>query len=103
MLFRSYFAVSPFENQEETPNDIWKQICQNVEEFNEDERFGVLLGMQWAGDPKAEGARQFLFAKGDKAILRKKEARSSSLKKIYKLFFLCGVDGLPSPESHAGL
>jgi hypothetical protein len=82
----NFFAVSPFESQEETPNDIWKQVCQNVEEFNEDERFGVLLGMQWAGDAKVEGVREFLFSKGDKAILRKKEARSSSLKKIYKLF-----------------
>jgi hypothetical protein len=82
----NFFATSPFESQEETPNDVWKLVSQNVEEFNEDERFGVLLGMQWVGEPKTEGARHFLFSKGDKAILRKKEARSSSLKKIYKLF-----------------
>lgn len=82
----NFFATSPFENQEETPNDIWKLISQNVEEFNEEERFGALLGMQWAGEPKVEGARHFLFSKGEKGILRKKEARSNTLKKIYKLF-----------------
>jgi len=82
----NYYAVSPFENNEETSNETWKTISQNVEEFDEEERFGVLLGEQWVGEPKTEGVRQILFAKGEKAILRKKDQRSNSLKKIYKLF-----------------
>ncbi len=81
----NFFATSPFESQEETPNDIWKLVSQNVEEFNEEERFSVFLGTQWMGDSPEEGLRQFLFSKGEKSILRKKEARSSNLKKIYKL------------------
>lgn len=82
----NFVASSPFESQEETSNEMWKTISQNVEEFNEDERFAVLLGMQWAGEAQKEGVRQFLFAKDDKAILRKKDARSSSLSKIYRSF-----------------
>lgn len=82
----NFFAVSPFENQEETSNETWKHISQNVEELNEEERFTVYLGQQWVGEPKVEGVRQIVFAKGEKGILRKKEQRSNTLKKIYKLF-----------------
>lgn len=82
----NFFAVSPFENVEETSNEMWKSISLNVEEFDEEERFSVLLGEQWAGEPKVEGLRQILFSKGEKPILRKKEQRSNTLKKIYKLF-----------------
>lgn len=81
----SYYAVSPFESSEETSNDTWKMISQNVEEFDEEERFTVMLGEQWVGEPKTEGIRQILFAKGEKAILRKKDQRSNALKKIYKI------------------
>lgn len=82
----NFYGVSPFENVEETSNETWKTISQNVEEFDEEERFAVLLGEQWAGEPKTEGVRQILFAKGEKSILRKKDQRSNALKKIYKLF-----------------
>ena len=82
----NFFAASPFENAEETSNDTWKLISQNIEELNEEERFVAMLGQQWVGEPKEEGIRQILFAKGEKGILRKKEQRSNTLKKIYKLF-----------------
>ncbi len=82
----NFYAVSPFENVEETSNETWKQISQNVEELDEEERFAVLLGEQWVGEPKVEGIRQLVFAKGEKPILRKKEQRSNTLKKIYKIF-----------------
>lgn len=80
----NFYAVSPFENQEETPNDMWKLITQNVADFNEDERFSSLLGFQWQGDNKTEGLRLFVHPKDNKALLRKKDPKYSSLKKIYK-------------------
>ena len=80
----NFYAVSPFENQEETPNELWKLISQQVEEFDEDERFNCLLGFQWAGEKKEEGIRQFIYPKDQKPLLRKKEARFNTLKKIYK-------------------
>jgi hypothetical protein len=92
----NFMAVSPFEGQDETSNETWKLISNNVEEFDEDERFAVLLGEQWVGDPKVEGVRQFVFAKGEKAILRKKDQRSSTLKKIYKLFSPKEMLSIPS-------
>ncbi len=79
-----FFAMSCFESEEETPNDVWKIIMQQVSEFNEDERFVALLGFQWLGEPKEEGLRHFLYAKDMKPILRKKDSKNNSLKKIYK-------------------
>jgi hypothetical protein len=82
----NYFATSSFENQEETPNEIWKTISQNVSEFNEDDRFTTFQGFQWMGNPKEEGLRQIVFPKETKTLPRKKDAKYSSLKKIYKAF-----------------
>ena len=92
----NFYATSPFESAEETPNDVWKQISQNVEEFNDEERFAVLLGQQWSGEAKNEGVRQFIFAKGEKPVVRKKDARGGSLKKIYKLFSPKEMLSIPS-------
>jgi hypothetical protein len=80
----NFFAPSPFESQEETPNDTWKQISQNVSEFNEEERFTTFLGFQWQGESKSEGVRLFIYAKDNKPILRKKDLKNSTLKKLYK-------------------
>lgn len=82
----NFFAVSPFENQEETSNEIWKMIVQNVTEFDEADRFNAFLGCQWQGEPEEEGLRNFLFTKDNKQILRKKDPKYSALKKIYKAF-----------------
>lgn len=79
-----FFATSSFENAEETSNDIWKTISNQVTEFNEDMRFTALLGFQWLGDEPEEGLRQIVYAKDNKPLLRKKDLKSSSLKKIYK-------------------
>ncbi|MBS0655418.1 MAG: DUF3604 domain-containing protein, partial [Verrucomicrobia bacterium] len=92
----NFTATSPFESQEETPNDTWKLITQNVDDFNEDERFITFTGMQWVGEAGKEGVRQMLFAKGDKTMLRKKEARFSSLQKIYRLFSPKEILSIPS-------
>lgn len=79
-----FFATSSFDSEEETSNDVWKSICAQVAEFNEDDRFVALLGFQWLGEPKEEGLRQFLYSKDMKPILRRKDTKSNSLKKIYK-------------------
>jgi hypothetical protein len=79
-----FSATSSFDSEEETSNDVWKGIVQQVAEFNEDDRFVALLGFQWFGEPKEEGVRQFLYAKDAKPILRRKDTKNNSLKKIYK-------------------
>jgi hypothetical protein len=78
------FASSPFDSEEETSNDVWKAITQQVAEFNEDDRFVAMLGFQWFGEPKEEGVRQFIYSKDMKPIMRRKDTKNNSLKKIYK-------------------
>lgn len=82
----NFYGVSPFESQEETSNDTWKNIVQNVAEFDESDRFTTFLGMQWEGESGEEGVRQFIYTKDAKQILRKKDPKYTSLKKIYKSF-----------------
>ncbi len=79
-----FFASSCFDSEEETSNDVWKGIVQQVAEFNEDDRFVAMLGFQWLGETKEEGLRQFLYAKDAKPIMRRKDTKHNSLKKIYK-------------------
>ncbi|MGE5195880.1 MAG: DUF3604 domain-containing protein [Anaerolineae bacterium] len=79
-----FFASSCFENVEETSNEVWKGIVQQVAEFNEDGRFCTFLGMQWFADTPEEGLRQLIYYKDNKPLLRKKDIKSNSLKKIYK-------------------
>ncbi|MCH9611094.1 MAG: hypothetical protein S4CHLAM81_10590 [Chlamydiales bacterium] len=80
----NFFASSPFEDVDETSNDQWKGLSQNILEFNEEDRFATFLGFQYVGDPKSEGIRQILYLKDSKQILRRKEAKASSLQKLYK-------------------
>jgi hypothetical protein len=82
----SYFATSPFESLEETPNETWKKINQTVGEFDEGDRFVTFLGFQWEGEAGREGVRQLIYAKDGKSILRKKDGKYNTLKKIYKSF-----------------
>lgn len=79
-----FFASSPFEDAEETSNDTWKLISQQITEYNEENRFITFLGFQWFGQPKEEGLRQLVYWKEGKPILRKKDSKSNTLKKIYK-------------------
>lgn len=79
-----FYATSSFDSEEETSNEIWKTISTQVAEFNEDDRFVAMLGFQWFGEPKEEGLRQFLYAKDMKPIMRRKDTKNNSLKKIYK-------------------
>jgi len=92
----NFYGVSPFESQEETSNDMWKLISQNIADFDEDERFATLLGFQWHGENKTEGVRLFVYSKENKPILRKKDLKNSSLKKIYKSFSPKELISIPS-------
>ena len=83
-LALNFFSSSNFESSEETPNEMWKNISQNINDFNEEERFVTFSGFQWQGENKKEGLRQFIHAKEPKSILRKKDSKYNSLKKIYK-------------------
>jgi hypothetical protein len=79
-----FFASSCFDSEEETSNDTWKAINQQTAEFNEDDRFVALLGFQWQGEVKEEGLRHFIYSKDSKPIMRRKDTKNNSLKKIYK-------------------
>lgn len=92
----AFYGISPFESAEETPNETWKLISQNVIDFDENERFTTFFGFQWAGTPGSEGIRQFIFAKECKQIPRKKEARFASLDKVYKSFSPKEIISIPT-------
>lgn len=82
----NFFASSPFENQDETPNETWKNIIQNLTEFDEVDRFTTIVGFQYDGEPLKEGIRHIIYAKDNKALLRKKDVKYNNLSKIYKSF-----------------
>lgn len=92
----NFYGVSPFESQEETSNDTWKQIVQNVIEFDESDRFITFIGVQWAGVKGEEGVRQIVFGKENKQILRKKDPKYNSLQKIYKSFSPKEIISIPT-------
>jgi hypothetical protein len=92
----SFYASSPFENQEETANDTWKLITQNVAEFDENDRFTTFVGFQWVGEAGREGIRQILYNKEGKQLLRRKDPKYSSLDKIYKSFSPKEIISIPS-------
>lgn len=79
-----FYATSLDESEEFTSNDDWKLVSNQVAECNEEERFVTMLGFQWMGEPSAEGCRHIIYAKDNKPILRKKDAKSNGLKKIYQ-------------------
>jgi len=79
-----FVATSGFDSEEETSNDVWKLLSAQVAEFNEDDRFVAMLGFQWLGEPNEEGVRHFIYSKDAKPILRRKDTKNNSLKKIYK-------------------
>lgn len=92
----NFMGTSPFESQEETSNEVWKVISQNITDFNEEERFTTFLGFQWQGTPKTEGLRVMVYAKDNKPILRKKDIKYNTLKKIYKCFSPKEILSIPS-------
>ncbi len=80
----NFYGTSCFDSQEETTNDMWKVISQNIQDFNEEDRFITFLGFQYPGTSPKEGVRHLIYAKDNKPILRQKDSKSSTLGKIYK-------------------
>lgn len=78
-----FIATSPFEDSKELTPEAWKTVSTQITEYNEENRFTTLLGFQWMGD-EGEGLRQLIYWKDNKPLLRKKDPKSSNLKKIYK-------------------
>lgn len=99
----NFYGISPFESQEDTSNEMWKLVSQNIADFDESERFTSFLGFQWQGENKTEGLRQLVYAKDNKPILRKKDLKNSSLKKIYKSFSPKELISIPSFTMAKGL
>lgn len=99
----NFYATSSFESQEETSNEIWKLLIQNIAEFDESDRFVTMLGLQWYGNSPQEGIRQILYAKEGKQLLRKKDPKYNSLKKIYKLFSPKEIISIPCFTMAKGL
>jgi hypothetical protein len=91
-----FFATSCSESEQETTNDQWKTVSNFVHDFNEEDRFVSILGFQWLGSVPSEGLRQFVYFKDSKPILRKKDAKSNSLKKIYKSHSVKDLISIPS-------
>ena len=79
-----FYSSSCFESEEETKNEDWKNISAHVSDFNEDDRFTTFLGFQWLGSIPSEGLRTLIYTKDSKPLLRKKDTKSNSIKKIYK-------------------
>ena len=81
----NFYSSSSFDSVDETPEEGWKAVSQNVAEFNETDRFITYLGSQWMGEKGREGLRQFINLKDQKALMRFKDSKSNTLKKIYKI------------------
>lgn len=92
----SFYGISSFESQEETPNEIWKQVTQNISDFDESDRFTTFLGLQWQGVPGQEGLRHFVFAKEAKPIMRKKDPKYNTLEKVYNGLHAKDMLAIPS-------
>ncbi len=92
----NFFAVSPFEDSEEAAPESWKAIAQTLTEFNEDDRFITLTGVQWIGAPLKEGIRELLFFKEIKQLPRKKDNKGTNLDKLYKSYSPKEMLAIPS-------
>ena len=98
-----FYASSSFESSDETSNEVWKTISSQICEFNEDYRFNTFLGFQWFNQAPEEGLRQIIYSKDNKPILRKKEMKTNSLKKIYKSHTPKDLLSIPSLTMAKGL
>lgn len=92
----NFYGISPFESQEETSAEIWKVNVQNVADFDETDRFTTFLGFQWPGAKGVEGVRQIIFNKDNKQLIRKKDPKGTTLKKLYKNFSPKEMIAIPS-------
>jgi hypothetical protein len=80
----NFFGSSNPDTVEETPNEVWKLVQQNVASFNEEDRFVSFLGFQWTGESPREGSRLMIWSKDAKPLLRQKDLKANSLEKLYR-------------------
>ncbi|MGE3953731.1 MAG: DUF3604 domain-containing protein [Parachlamydiales bacterium] len=83
-LSLNFASTSCFDSPDETSNEVWRLVNQNIQSFNEDDRFTALLGFQWTGESPAEGTRQMIYTKDNKPLLRSKDLKNNQLAKIYR-------------------
>ncbi len=76
-----FYSSSFYGNKEGETEKSWKQLSESIAQFNEDYRFSAFLGFQYLAE---EGLRQILYFKDQKTFFSNKEAKSSSLSKLYK-------------------
>lgn len=92
----NFFATSNFESIEETSNEMWKLISQNMADFNEEDRFVTMLGFQYMGEGEKEGLRNILYFKDNKPLLRAKDSKTNSLGKLYRSLASKEIISIPS-------
>lgn len=95
-LALQFYATSFFDSEEDTSSDMWKKTSQQIAEYNEEDRFICFLGFQYLGANHEEGLHQFIYTKDNKPILRKKDIKNNSLKKIYKTYQPKEMISIPS-------
>ncbi len=91
-----FYGLSPFEEEKETSSDQWKNMNTQTAEMNEDDRFSIFPGFQYIGEEGEEGIRHFIYSKDSRPLLRRKEPKTSGLKKIYKMYPLKEMLAIPS-------
>jgi len=79
-----FFSTSVPTDSEDVSAEHWKSISNAVDEFDESERFAAFPGQQFLGEPQSEGLRLLLCSKDGRPLLRKSDAKSSTLSKVYK-------------------
>lgn len=80
-----FYASSVFDDEKNNNQSAdWKLLSSQIAQFNEEERFVSMLGFQWFGEPSTEGLRHFIYPKDNKPLLKVKETKSNTLKKIYR-------------------
>ena len=94
-LAMQFTASSSFEMEEETAK-YWKNITHQIAEFNEDERFVVFAGFQWRGNNNEEGLRHIIYSKDNKPLLKKRDMKYNSLKKMYKTYQVKDFISIPT-------
>ncbi|AQT77923.1 DUF3604 domain-containing protein [Chlamydia gallinacea] len=80
----NFYASSSFENQEGLNADLWKLITQAITDFNEEDRFVTLPGLQYWGENPHEGVRHILYLKESKSGSKHRDCKIPSLSKLYK-------------------
>lgn len=98
-----FFATSSFDTAQETSIEQWKNISAQVTDFNEEDRFTTMLGINWMGSAPSEGLRHLIYFKDNKPLLRRKDTKSNSLKKIYKTHTSKEILSIPSMTMANGI